>query len=75
MTDGGGALLLERKGRFIGPGHASVSSEGGRDWLSYHYYDGNHEEGLPWIATRRLKWKNGWPKVTRERFNATAFME
>ena len=36
-------MLLKREGRYIGPGHAGVFTEGGRDWLSFHYYDGERE--------------------------------
>ena len=72
MTDGGGSLLIERDGRYIGPGHAAVFSEGGRDWFSYHYYDGNRE-GLPWVEVRRMEWEEGWPVVMEERFNSTAY--
>ena len=74
MTEGGGSLLLARSGRFIGPGHAGIFSEGGRQWFSYHYYDGERE-GLPWVEVRRLDWDQGWPTVTQERFNATAYFE
>ena len=72
MTQGGGSLLLAKNGRNIGPGHAGVFSEGGRDWFSFHYYDGDRE-GLPWVEVRRLKWEGGWPMVMEERFNATAY--
>ena len=27
-------------------------SEGGRDWLSYHYYDGE-QDGKPWVEVRQ----------------------
>lgn len=71
LADGGGTLVLEsgtppRDGFVIGPGHAGVWTDArGRDWLSHHYYDGRRDEGLAWIAERRLKWrKNGWPYVT-----------
>ena len=74
MTEGGGSLLLAREGRFIGPGHAGIFSEGGRQWLSYHFYDGERE-GLPWVEVRRLDWDQGWPTVTQERFNATAYFQ
>ena len=44
----GGSLLLAASGRFIGPGHAAIFQEHGREWLSFHYYDGERD-GLPWI--------------------------
>ena len=74
MTQGGGSLLLAKSGRYIGPGHAGVFSEGGRDWFSFHYYDGDRD-GLPWVEVRRMVWEEGWPRVTEERFNATAYFE
>jgi len=74
MTEGGGSLLLKAEGRYIGPGHSGIFSEGGRDWFSYHYYDGDRD-GLPWVEVRRLEWVEGWPTVTQERFNATAYFE
>ena len=55
-------MLLKREGRYIGPGHAGVFTEGGRDWLSFHYYDGERE-GLPWLEVRRLVWEDGWPTL------------
>ena len=72
MTEGGGSLVLAKAGRFIGPGHAGLFSEGGREWFSYHYYD-LQRDGLPWVEVRRLQWEAGWPVVTEERFNATAY--
>ena len=74
MTEGGGSLLLKKDGRFIGPGHAGIFSEGGKDWFSYHFYD-EDRDGLPWVEVRRPQWEAGWPKVTNERFNATAYFE
>ena len=98
MTEGGGSLFLKKEGRYIGPGHAAVFSEGmyfffklifptinkktnvysffknkgGRDWFSYHFYD-EERDGLPWVGIQKLEWEAGWPKVTDERFNATAY--
>ena len=73
MTEGAGSLLLKKQGRFIGPGHAGVFEEGGRHWLSYHFYDGERD-GLPWVEVRLIQWQSdGWPSVTDQRFNATAY--
>jgi len=72
MTEGGGSLLIERAGRYIGPGHAAIFTEGGREWFSYHYYD-KKRDGLPWVEVRRLDWENEWPVVTQESFNSTAY--
>ena len=59
----GGSLLLGTEGKLIGPGHAGILSEGGRDWLSYHYYDGTRR-GVPTLGIRRLHWDSeGWPEL------------
>ena len=49
MTGGSGSLLLQKEGRFIGPGHTGILEEGGRHWISYHFYDGDRD-GLPWVT-------------------------
>ena len=73
MKDGGGSVLMKENGRDnIGVGRAAVFTEGGRDWLSYHYYDGYYA-GLPWVEVRRLDWEEGWPLVTQERFNSSTY--
>jgi len=74
MTNGGGSLVLKKEGRFIGPGHAAIFQENGREWFSFHFYDGEREDGIPWVETRLLNYDSeGWPVVTEERFNATAY--
>jgi len=63
LLSGGGTLLLGSYGPQIGPGHAGIISEGGVDWLSYHYYDGN-ESGNAKLGLRQLQWtSDGWPEV------------
>ncbi len=63
MLQGGGSLVLESKGRFIGPGHAGVLAEGTTNWLSFHFYDGARY-GAPTLSLRRLRWNGeGWPEV------------
>jgi len=75
MTGGSGSLLLQKEGRFIGPGHTGILEEGGRHWISYHFYDGDRD-GLPWVDMRRLMWDvDGWPTVLPQQFNATAYFE
>jgi arabinan endo-1,5-alpha-L-arabinosidase len=69
MLNDGGSLLLGTRGRFIGPGHAGIFSEGGQDWLSYHFYDGSRR-GTATLAIRRLYWDaDGWPEL-RERIDS-----
>ena len=76
MLDGKGSLLLGSEGRYIGPGHASIFRSDGRDWFSYHYYDGE-EDGIPWIETRELVWEQHlsgiWPRVTDNKFDPNDF--
>ena len=48
--------------------------KGGRNWFSYHFYD-QERDGLPWVGIQKLEWEAGWPKVTDERFNATAYFQ
>ncbi len=61
MLRGGGTLFLGTSGRFIGPGHAGILVENGKQWLSCHYYDGNRR-GAAAFAIGQLAWEaNGWP--------------
>ncbi|MCC9642471.1 arabinan endo-1,5-alpha-L-arabinosidase [Rhodopirellula sp. JC740] len=63
MANGGGTLLLESEGPFIGPGHANVLHEDDRYWLSCHYYDGT-ERGRSRLSIQELTWsEDGWPQV------------
>lgn len=64
MRDGGGALLLDTDGPFIGPGHAGILKEGGKYWLGMHFYDGSTSWGTSRYALRPLTWTaDGWPVV------------
>jgi len=73
MTEGGGTLLLEREGRFIGPGHANIyaytdSAEKKRHVFTYHFYDGD-DEGRAKMHARELIWDDdGWPVLTENVF-------
>ncbi|WP_438948886.1 arabinan endo-1,5-alpha-L-arabinosidase [Streptomyces mutabilis] len=65
MLEGGGDLLLEGHGRYIGTGGQSVFRDRGRDWLAYHYYDAQ-DEGTPKLGLNALTWtEDGWPAVGR----------
>ena len=39
MVNNGGSIFLQGTGKFTGPGHFAILSEGGNQWFSYHYYD------------------------------------
>jgi arabinan endo-1,5-alpha-L-arabinosidase len=64
LLKGGGTLLLETDGRFIGPGHAGILKDGERYLMSYHFYD-RDANGRSALAIRVLDWgTDGWPRVT-----------
>ena len=66
MLKGGGTLLLESEGDFIGPGHPGILKRGDNYWLSMHFYDGARR-GRSTLALRPLEWdSNGWPRVPPE---------
>ena len=61
LARGGGTLLLETDGAFIGPGHAGILDDGKRFWFSAHFYDGT-DRGVSKLAIRPLDWAaDGWP--------------
>jgi arabinan endo-1,5-alpha-L-arabinosidase len=61
MMSGGGTLFLGTEGPRIGPGQVGILREGGREWVSYHYYDARHG-GLASLGLRELTWDAaGWP--------------
>ena len=66
MTNGGGTMVLESTGRYIGPGHAAIMNDNGTYWFTYHYYDGNNN-GTPTVGINRLYWTpDGWPALTND---------
>jgi hypothetical protein len=66
MLNGGGTMLLESSGRFIGPGHAAIMNDNGTNWFTYHYYDGN-DSGTAKLGLSRLYWSaDGWPVLTND---------
>jgi len=61
--EGGGTLLLETDGAFIGPGHPGIYKDGETYWLGMHFYDGLRR-GRSRYALRPLEWgEDGWPVV------------
>lgn len=66
MIGGGGTVLLESTGRFIGPGHAGIFVENGTNWFTYHYYDANNN-GTATLGLTQLFWSpDGWPALTND---------
>jgi arabinan endo-1,5-alpha-L-arabinosidase len=62
MLSGGGTLLLQTEGRFIGPGGQFPYFDAGTWRLIFHYYDGD-EYGNYKMGIRSLVWADGWPVV------------
>ncbi len=66
MLSGGGTMVLESTGRFIGPGHAGIMNDNGTNWFTYHYYDGN-DNGNAKLGLAQLFWTaDGWPSLTND---------
>jgi arabinan endo-1,5-alpha-L-arabinosidase len=65
MTEGGGGTVLhadmDPSRRWIGPGHPSVFTWGGTDYIAYHAYD-RDAAGRPALRIQRIAWsRDGWP--------------
>jgi len=66
LIGGGGSMFLESSGRFIGPGQAAILNLNGKNWLTYHYYDGNND-GDATLGIGQLNWSaDGWPVFTND---------
>jgi arabinan endo-1,5-alpha-L-arabinosidase len=66
LVNGGGTLVLESTGRYIGPGQAAIMNDNGTNWFTYHYYDGNNN-GDATVALMQLNWTaDGWPALTND---------
>jgi arabinan endo-1,5-alpha-L-arabinosidase len=84
MANNGGTLFLQGNGKYTGPGHVGILSQGGQQWLSHHYYDANSWEpqydayGSPDFSLVPLSWtSDDWPVYTNDwsavyRFQADA---
>lgn len=61
MELGGGTLVLQSNGRYIGPGGQFVYLDNGTYRLVHHYYDAN-DNGAPKLQINDLTWTDdGWP--------------
>jgi len=66
MMEGGGYLVAKTNGWVIGPGHTGVYKRGNNQlWMTFHYYD-KRREGNSWIGEKRLRFRKGWPHVTKK---------
>jgi arabinan endo-1,5-alpha-L-arabinosidase len=63
MLEGGGTVVLESDGPFVGPGHAGIARVDGREVFGCHFYDAT-QPGRSAYALRPLTWDAaGWPVV------------
>ena len=61
MELGGGTLVLQSNGRYVGPGGQSVYVDAGTYRLVNHYYDAR-DNGAPKLQINDLAWTDdGWP--------------
>ncbi len=66
MLSSGGTLFLQGTGKYVGPGQVGIISEGGANWFTYHYYDGNNN-GDPTLDMEPLSWtSDNWPVFTND---------
>ena len=66
LNSGGGTLVLNVSGRYVGPGHTGILTENGVNYFSHHYYDGD-DNGTPKLGIAKLTWSAaGWPVVSRD---------
>ncbi len=61
LMNGGGSLLLKKTGYMIGPGHMGHYVHDNQEIMTFHYYDSRRDDGLSWIAERKISFQNGWP--------------
>jgi arabinan endo-1,5-alpha-L-arabinosidase len=60
LLDGGGTQVLVGDSRWRGPGHNSVLSWGGHDFLVYHAYDATRR-GEQTLRISEFVWQDEWP--------------
>ncbi|WP_071885484.1 family 43 glycosylhydrolase [Rufibacter tibetensis] len=66
LRNGGGTTLLNKSGKYIGPGHFGLMRENGYNYVSMHYYDGN-DNGNAKLDIANLGFDaTGWPFLTRD---------
>ena len=63
MMEDGGTQILFTQGRWRGPGHNAIFTEGEQDYIVYHAYDAV-QGGTPTLRIDPLEWDDdGWPFV------------
>lgn len=64
---GGGSLIIERDGKYVGLGHNNIFSENGVDWLVHHAKN-SLQDYLPVLNIRKLNWdREKWPSVCKNK--------
>ncbi len=64
MLHGGGSLFLGSQGPLVGPGHAGILVEHGRNWFTSDFEGDVRRDGKATLAIMRLRWNpDGWPKA------------
>jgi len=73
LAANGGTLFLQGTGKFTGPGHLGILSEGGAQYFSYHYYDAGawapwyNAYGIADFDLEPLSWTpDAWPVFTND---------
>jgi len=62
---GGGSLLIDGDGPWLGTGHSDVLSENGVDWLVHHAKHSG-QDFRPFLHIRKIEWDaDSWPSVCR----------
>ncbi|HEX7653406.1 MAG TPA: arabinan endo-1,5-alpha-L-arabinosidase, partial [Verrucomicrobiae bacterium] len=71
LVSSGGTVFMQGNGKYTGPGHVGIISEGGNLTLTHHYYDANaydggyHAYGAANFGLLPLSWTaDDWPVVT-----------
>jgi arabinan endo-1,5-alpha-L-arabinosidase len=64
MLEGGGTLLLQGSGRWVGPGGESLLQEKDGEIIVFHAYDA--KTGRPSLQISTIGWKDGWPSAALE---------
>lgn len=64
LLRGGGKMVVNARGRRIGPGHfGRIALAGGIEKLSLHYEADMDRSGRSVLAIEPLRWTDGWPVV------------
>lgn len=65
LNNNGGTTVLDKSGRYIGPGHFGLLRENGTKYVSLHYYDGQ-DNGNAKLDILTMRMVHDWPYLTRD---------